>query len=139
MKASYRIYRDLFSQSECAMLDSCPLDSAVSEISLIRIQLRRVLGSFRNWPLGKGLGKRASSEHWPSRGHRAAGQTSRPQSKRSQRKSLTLERYIAMLITFNTTGIVLASLVRYHRYFLTSGLYIDPELEAFAAPDDCNV
>ncbi len=113
------------------MLDSCPLDSAVSEISLIRVQLRRVLKAPPTKRSGRpsrpqvGIGR--------SRGHWAAGPTSRRQSKHPNPKSL--QRHLAMLITFNTTGIVLASLVRYHRYSLHAGLFTDPALEAFACND----
>ncbi len=130
MKASYRLYRDFFSPSECAMLDSCLLESAVSEINLIRVQLRRVLESR---PASRPTRRRAGIGR--SRGQEAAGPTALPLSKNRRFKSVPLQRHLAMLITFNTTGVVLASLVRYHRYSRHSGLFTDPVLEALAVDD----
>jgi hypothetical protein len=41
------LYRQYFTRAECRMLDSTPLDSALSEISLLRILLLRLLAAAR--------------------------------------------------------------------------------------------
>jgi hypothetical protein len=40
-----RLYRQFFTREECSMLDRFPLESAVSELSLLRILLVRVLAA----------------------------------------------------------------------------------------------
>ena len=42
-----QIYRQYFTAEECKTLDSCPLESALSEIGLLRILLLRLLASAR--------------------------------------------------------------------------------------------
>jgi hypothetical protein len=47
-----QIYRQFFTPAECRLLDSSPLENALSEISLLRILLMRLLGaSQRTRPL----------------------------------------------------------------------------------------
>lgn len=41
------IYRQFFTHAECQLLDSSPLDTALSEISLLRILLMRLLAASR--------------------------------------------------------------------------------------------
>ena len=44
-KSPPQIYRQFFTPAECRMLDQSPLDSALSEIALLRILLMRLLAA----------------------------------------------------------------------------------------------
>ena len=94
-----QIYRQYFTPAECKLLDASPLDTALSEIGLLRILLLRLLGAAHRM-------RRLSTAH-----------------------------HLSLLTAFSATGLILASLVRFHhRYFPQPGLLA--ELLADMDPDD---
>jgi len=88
------LYRQFFTLAECRLIDSTPLTSALSEISLIRILLLRILATAQR----RAERRPAATAH----------------SDDMSRRSLTLEQHLAILQAFSHAGLVLASLVRYH-------------------------
>jgi hypothetical protein len=89
------IYRQFFTPAECRLIDSTPLTSALSEISLIRVMLLRILAAVH-------------------RAERLPAAISR--SDDMSRRSVTLEQRLATLQAFSHAGLVLASLARYHHH-----------------------
>ena len=73
-----QIYRQYFTAEERKVLDSSPLETALSEITVLRILLLRLLSASR------------------------------------RKAPLSLKRQLAMLSAFSGTGLILASLVRFH-------------------------
>lgn len=114
LQQHYQIYRELFTNTEISMLDASPPDSPLSELSLLRILLRR---TFLAQP----------SNH---SGRRPVGD----RSNRKQDDALSLKRQLDMLSAFGTAGAIMASLVRYHHH-VTADIYADPWLAEFAIKD----
>ena len=94
-----QIYRQYFTAEERRTLDSSPLDSALSEIGLLRVLLLRLLAASR------------------------------------RKSALSLKRHVSILAAFSGTGLIMASLVRFHnRYFEPGHSLLD--LLADMNPDD---
>jgi hypothetical protein len=116
-----RIYRQYFTAEERKMLDASPLDSAISEISLLRILLLRLLAA---------AGERASGEPRKSLRQGALG------ARRT--RPLSIGRRLSMLSAFSGAALIMASLVRFHDKYFGFGSANDPFLQALAEmdPDD---
>jgi hypothetical protein len=89
------IYRQFFTPAECRLIDSTPLTSALSEISLLRIMLLRILAAAHR------------AERLPA---------ATAHSDDMSRRSLTLEQRLSMLKAFSQAGLVLAALASYHHH-----------------------
>ena len=97
--SSAQIYRQYFTAAECKTLDSSPLETALSEIEVLRVLLLRLLAAARRL------------------------------------RRLSLAHHLSMLTAFSGTGLILASLVRFHnRYFEPHHSLLD--LLADMDPDD---
>lgn len=129
---TYHLYRDLFTQAERDALDASSKDqaSALSEINLLRIQLRRVFAAGQR-------GSRAadSSRRHASQRHESLGQTAHRESNDREKKSFSLASRLSMLATFACSGMIMASLVRFHLKYITSGLMYDPLDDDFPPGD----
>ena len=121
----YRIYRELFTPSEIQMLDACPAESPLSELSLLRILLRRVIETKEARQLNTGPEATSTGGSGPVGDRR----------DRKQADSLSLKRQLDMLSAFGTAGAIMASLVRYHHRHVTADDYADPWLSEFAIKD----
>ena len=98
-----QIYRQFFTAEERMLLDASPVDSALSEISPLRVLLMRLFANSR---------------------------------KAAVRKSpLSLKRHLSMLAAFSHTGLIMASLARFHAAQFRAGSLGDPVLEALAETD----
>jgi len=113
-----QIYRQYFTAEECKTLDSSPLESALSEIGLLRVLLLRLLAASRARELP------ATIAH--------TGPTT-DQCHRFGR--LSLADHLTILAAFSGAGLIMASLVRFHnRYFEPRHPLLD--LLADMEPDD---
>ena len=140
--SSPQIYRQYFTAAECKTLDASPLDTALSEIEVLRVLLLRLLAAARASEHSRraALGRASlwANEHQASIAHPA------PKTARGKRASpmplprgsgLSLAQHISMLTAFSGAGLILASLVRFHNsYFPEPGLLC--ELLADLDPDD---
>ena len=106
--ASPQIYRQYFTPTECRMLDSSPLETALDEICLLRILLMRLLAAAR------------AREHPATVAH--AGPTT---DQRHRIRRLSIAQHLSMLAAVSGAGLILASLVRFHdRYFKQPSLLL---------------
>ncbi len=110
---TYHLYRDLFTRAEREALDASSKDegSALSEINLLRIQLRRVFEA-------------SCQAVWARR-----------KARRSKEEPDPLRPRLSMLATFAQSGMIMSSLVRVHLKCITSGLMYDPLDDLFPPGD----